>query len=184
MKKKKKTTGLPPSRNYDGLNAEQMEKFSFGEESVDISGLVKRNRVLNQTVFDAMLLKLFIEQPQHEAACLFIDLLDRSGASVRSCGFEGPSAPIAPHAVGDHLAQRHMAYSESFRKMKDDAGDVLADLFLRVASNQFSFQDEEASLEELGVKLQPALRSLAKHFKTDTRRDPRRILRAQLGARS
>tara|TARA_Y100000310_G_scaffold336520_1_gene421308 strand:+ start:1838 stop:2368 length:531 start_codon:yes stop_codon:yes gene_type:complete len=165
------------------LSPEQRSRASIVVEDVDIKGVIQRHRVENQTIFDEMLLLFYIEQPQHEAAHSFLDVIARSGMMIRSPNLEGCSHTPA-YAVGDLMGQRHMAFSSAFRLVVRECGQEPADRLLRVANNVYLYpgskKEMKAPLRRISKSIYDPLWVLAKHYRTDGRRDPRRILRSQV----
>ena len=162
---------------------EQQEKYSYEREDVDLAGIIQRNRVTDQTIFDVLFIRFLIEQPQHEAAHYYVEALERSGAGVQSPALDGRASVMPAHAVGDQIAQRHMSFSSAYRFMLKRVGEEGAAFCSRVTGNIFFYRRDAEFLEEVGHRLDKPLWSLAKFYKTAKRRDPRRVLRAQIGAR-
>jgi hypothetical protein len=165
------------------LTPEQRSRSSIVSEDVDVNGVVQRHRVENQTIFDEMLLLFYIEQPQHEAAICFMDVLAKSGMTMRSPNLDGCSHTPA-HEVGDLMGQRRMAYSTAYRLVVGECGQKAAERLLRVANNAYLYPvskiEKKAPLKRISKAISASLWVLAKHYKTDGRRDPRRILKAQV----
>ena len=96
----------------DPLTDEQIKKRAVGVEDVDIKGLVKRHRVLGQTLFDMLFLKEFINQSHYEASHLFIEAMAKSGAVVRSANLA--TEIFTPHReVGNIIGERRLAFSSA-----------------------------------------------------------------------
>lgn len=162
---------------------EQLSKRGFVSEDVDLRGLVKRHRVVDQTVFDAMFLLEMIDQSHHEAAHLFLgDLID-SGALVSGWNYSGSSSPSPAHAIAGAMADRRMAFSAPFRHMVEGSSGDQADLFVRVFDDMYDYPKLKSDLTKLSSKLMPQLSSLVDYYGIRKRRDPRKIVRRQLGHR-
>ena len=160
---------------------EQLAKRGFVSEDVDLRGLVKRHRVVDQTVFDAMFLLEMIDQSHHEAAHLFLgDLID-SGALAGGCDYSGSSTPPPAHAVAGSMADRRMAFSAPFRLMVEKSSEDEADRFVRMFDDMYNYPKMKSELSGLAESVTPCLSALVEHYGVRNRRDPRRIVRRQLG---
>jgi len=169
---------------FDLLTEEQREKFTLIKEDEDLRGVIQRNRIQDQTVFDSMLIDYLIESPQHEAAHEFMDATSRSGMGTRSPSLDPGNATPA-YAVAAQMGQRRMAFSVGYRAMVDSAGKDPADLTLFCVNNIYYFDRARGQhqIGKLAKAISKALWALAKCYGISARRDPRRILRAQVGAR-
>jgi len=163
------------------LTDEQIRKRAIGVEDVDPKGLVKRHRVLSQTIFDMLFLKELIDQSQYESAHLFMDAISRSGAAVRSANLD--TEVFTPHRdVGNMIGERRMAFSSAYRKMVGDIGEETSREILRYFSDVYSFPEGHDEHVRIAAWISPALDSLASHYGVDSVRDPRRLIRVQVGA--
>ena len=160
----------------DPLTDEQIRKRATGVEDVDMKGLVKRHRVLDQTLFDLLFLKELIDQSQHEAAHLFMDSIAKSGASVRSANLN--VEVFTPYRdIGNAMGERRMAFSSAYRAMVEDVGPLMADLAMRYSSDPYRYPAEYDEQKRVGVELGSALDSLARHYGTSDIHDPRKLIR-------
>ena len=173
---RKKVTSISP----EPPNSEQASSRVFVSEDVDIRGLVKRHRVADQTLFDAMLLMEMIDQSHHEAAHLFLDALTQSGAVLNGMDPE-PGIRAPAYSVGNSMADRRMAFSGPFRKMVDDCGDEVASYTMSLYSRIYDYRDTISDIGYAAEMARPCLVSLASHYGVNGRRDPRKIVRRQVG---
>lgn len=72
----------------DSLNESQRKKRSYIVEEVDIGAPVYRQRTLDATEFDKMMLREEITIKQHAASVMLVRDLSRSGAYLRSPSLE------------------------------------------------------------------------------------------------
>lgn len=160
----------------DPLTDEQIKKRAIGIEDVDINGLVKRHRVLGQTLFDMLFLKEFIDQAQYEAAHLFIDAMAKSGAVIRSANLD--TEIFTPHReVGNIIGERRLAFSSAYRAMVKDVGLEMANLTMRYFADVYSYPTQNKDQVRVSRTIKTALSSLARHYGTVGIEDPRRIIR-------
>lgn len=161
----------------DGLNDEQLSRKSVSTESVDGSGLVNRQRVSGQTIFDVMLIEYYIEYAQHEAAHLFMEALSVSGASIPSLD---PSVEGRPerHTVGDRMSEKRMIFSGAYRSMSNSVSSDVCRIVMQMCHDPYTYSAETA--EATAAFIHDGLWSLAKHYKIYDKRDPRRIISAQV----
>ena len=164
------------------LTPEQRDKSTLETEDLDLDGVISRNKVVDQTVFDVMLIRFLIEQPQHEAAHCFLETISKSGMMLQSPSLEGGSS-LPAHAVGDQIGQRRMAFSDAFRMMVKEAGEYSSGLLLKVMGNIYFYKNEMRYIETIAKEISNPLWALSKHYGTGARRDPRRILKSQVGGR-
>jgi hypothetical protein len=176
-------TSLFWSEGYSVLQVpkkEQLSKRGFVSEDVDIKGLVKRNRVVDQTIFDAMFLMEIIEQSHHEAAHLFLEDLIRSGATTSGFSME-PSSNSPAYAVANSIADRRMAFSSSFRRVVDDCGEDSASRMMVIYGMVYEYPKSKGALSSIAEELLGCLGSLSRFFGTGSSVDPRRVVRRQIG---
>jgi len=164
------------------LTPEQREKSTIEREDLDLNGVVGRDKVVDQTIFDVMLIRFLIEQPQHEAACCFQETVGHSGMVLRSPSLEG-GISMPAHSVGDQIAQRRMTFSDAFRLMVKEAGEYQSGLLLKVMGNIYFYNDNFNWVERIAKEISDPLWVLSKYYGTNGRRDPRRVLKAQTGVR-
>ena len=155
-------------------------KRNVSQENVDIKGLVKRDRINNQTVFDEMLVKGFIELPQHEAAHLFMEALSISGTSIQSVDIEAfGGSPF--HKKGNSISERRMIFSNAYRSMTEaNHKEEQIKLVMRYCHNPYEIVSDVKKLKAIAVAVHLPLRTLAKYYKIDRLRDPRSIIRSQV----
>jgi hypothetical protein len=159
---------------------EQSSKRGFVSEDVDIGGLVKRNRVVDQTIFDAMFLMEMIDQGHHEAVHLFLGSTISSGMSLSGISPDTVSRPPA-YAVGDAMADRRMAFSAPYRRVVAECGDEAATRLVDIFSDIYTYPRSKGALMGLANSLLPALSALVDFYGIASRRDPRKIVRRQVG---
>ena len=169
------------SIEVDPLTDEQIKKRAIRVEDVDIRGLVKRHRVLEQTLFDFLFLRELITQPQHEAVHMFMDSITRSGACVRSANLD--SEVFTPHRdVGNINGERRMAFSSAYRCMVRECGEEQAIRMARCFDKIYQYSQDLDECRALTASLRDAMNALVKHYGTSGVEDPRRILRRLVGA--
>lgn len=172
----------------DPLTKEQMKSRSAVEEDVDVAGVVKRHRVVDQTIWDLMFLHEMIDQPQHEALNLFMDDLVRSGAFPSGARLDRDPGDTS-RSPSDVNAERRMAFSSAYRAMVHQVGDDPSNMVVKIFSSASFYRkkkmntEDSKTLKKLSVYMNGALWALAKHYKTMGIRDPRKILRKQVGNR-
>ena len=158
------------------LTDEQVRKRAIGVEDVDQNGLVKRHRVLSQTIFDMLFLKEFIDQSQHEAAHLFMDSISKSGASIRSANLDAEI--FTPHRdVGNVIGERRMAFSSAYRKMVDAVGYDAANNTIMHFANIYEYPSGNEEQAKVAREVGPSLDALARHYGTTVVYDARVLIR-------
>jgi len=115
----------------DSLNEEQLSKAAAIPEIVDLKGVVQRHHVLDQNMFDRLLIRKKISIAQHSAACEFIHLLEIAGAFLKSHNLEPGRTRRPGHKVGDDIGSRIMSMSACLRRVKKEASDEAADALIR-----------------------------------------------------
>ena len=177
-------TSLFWSEGYSVLSQvpkkEQLSKRGFLSEDVDIKGLVKRNRVVDQTIFDAMFLMEMIGQSHHEAAHLFLEDLIRSGATTSGFSLESSSNSPA-YAVANSIADRRMAFSSSYRRVVNDCGEDSASRMMMIYGIVYEYPTSKKALASIADELLCCLESLSGFFGTRGSLDPRKVVRRQIG---
>jgi hypothetical protein len=163
----------------DGLNENQLNGRDVSLEDVDQKGMVKRQKINDQTIFDFMFIQGFITMAHHEAVHLFIEDLSQSGTSIKSVDVEAFGSG-AFHKKGDAMAERRMIFSDAFRSMHDSADEPDVKLIMTYCNNPYRFNRREADCMALADTMQPCLTALAKHYGVISHRDPRSILRSQV----
>ncbi len=165
------------------VNEEQRDKFSYTQEAVDIKGHISRLKVSDQTIFDVMLVDFLIEQPQHEAAVLFMEDISRSGIYISSPGLEPDSIHQPAKKAANHMAERRMSFSAPYRRVVDDCGPKRASVLMKFMDSAHRFpksKEERKEFSRIAARLTlPALKSLSRFYKTDNYRDPRRVIASQ-----
>jgi len=177
------------------MSEEQRKKFSVKKEYVDYRQVVSRNRIQNQTIYDVLFVRDYIEQAQHEAAILFMEELSHSGANPASVSLDAINH-VPAYLVGDRMSERRMAFSDSYRSMVSACGKRSANYMMTTAANVYVFpgasapgtsekrNDQEDFAKRVARLISPPLWALAAHFGTDKKSDPRNIIRRQMGHRN
>lgn len=154
--------------------------MSTTDEPVDQKGLVKRKRVIDQTIFDALLIKGYIELPEHEAVHKFIDAVGRSGSAIQSLDPSTFNESRAPRMDrGESAANKRMIFSAAFRSMHESCDESTTKLVMHWCHSPYSYPKKDSELKALGAMMLPGLRALARHYGCSTR-DPRRVIRSQV----
>ena len=174
-KMKKRSTSIPIESPTD----EQIKKKMIVVENVDVRGVVKRHRVYDQTIFDAMFLRDLIKQSHHEASHYYMDAITRSGASAKGANMDGGPRPPG-HSSGGSIAERRMAFSSAYRHMVDKVGEEVANDLTSCFNRVHDIPDED-DMSSLAMHLVDALDALSDFYGTNGRLDPRAILRRQAG---
>ena len=160
------------------MNEEQASKFDLEQVKLDYKGIVNRNRKINQTIFDIMLVHEFVSPAQHEACFHFVKDLSDSGANVASANLELLSHAPA-YTVGGSISDRRMSFSSAYRHMVDQCGSIKADLMIKVSNNLFVFPAKKHDQRGYAKKLIGILRDSI--YSVTEKQDPRNILRRQAG---
>lgn len=167
------------------MNEEQASKFDLEQVKLDYKGVVNRNRKVNQTIFDIMLVHELVNPAEHEACFHFVKALAESGANVASANLELLSHAPA-YTIGGSISDRRMSFSSAYRFIVDHCGDSSADSFIKVANNLFVFPAKKSDQSVFAKKLirlvRDPIKCLVKFYSVDERRDPRDVLRRQVGA--
>lgn len=165
------------------LSDEQIKRRALALEDVDLKGLVQRQRVLDQTIFDRVYIDEAISSQQYEAACKMMDAIARSGADIRSAKLD--TEIFTPYAdVGNLMGERRMAFSAPYRRIVSDCGSELANWLMRIFSDVYSYPSSLRERERIAAALSPALDSLARFFDIRYSEDPRDVVRQMVGHRS
>ena len=104
-------------------------------ERIDIRGLFRRARVVDQAEIDRLFLKKKISAPQHEAAQSYLAALVRSGAIIRSPSFE-ESIGGSIKDVEKSISSRIMAVSAARSSLSAAGQKPMMLVDLMVASNR------------------------------------------------
>jgi len=154
--------------------------MSTSEEPVDQKGLVKRKRVVDQTIFDMLLIKGFIELPEHEAAHRFMDALGRSGSSIESLDPSVFGESRAPRMDrGASAADKRMIFSSAFRAMYEACDEHTVKAVMNWSHAPYKYPQKEEDLKHISSIMLAGLRALARYYGCSTR-DPRRVIRSQV----
>ena len=159
---------------------EQLAKRGVVSEDVDLGGLVKRYRVVDQTIFDAMFLREMIEQSCHEASHMFISDLVESGAIISSSSSE-PGVRVPASVVANAMAERRMAFSAAYRRVESDCGEADASYLMGICGDCHTYPKSLKKLVQTAIRVGGALDSLSRFYGVSDRRDPRGIVRRQVG---
>lgn len=165
----------------NSLTPEQRRKFRLEEEKMDRRGVVRRYRVSDQTIFDALLVDEFIAQPQHEAADCFMETMERTGCYPSSISeFEATSRTPA-YAVGGAMGQRWMAFSRAYRFLERASGKTAAKYMMKIMSDVYGWRETVGinRLSEVGERVSAPLLALAEYYGC-AREDPRMLVRVLL----
>ena len=150
------------------------------DEPVDQKGLVKRKRVVDQTIFAALLMYELIELPEHEAAHRFMDALQKSGSSIPSIDPETFGENRTPRADrGDSIADKRMIFSAAFRFMYEECDEPTVKAVMNWAHSPYMFPKDPKTLEATRNVVIAGLRALSRYYGCSTR-DPRRIIRSRV----
>ena len=140
MRRKKRTSTSMISKIL--MNESQRAKFDMVQESVDLKGIVNKNKKTNQTVYDIMLINGYINQQQHEGVFLFVDDLASSGANVASANLEGLSHSPA-YSIGGNISDRRMSFSSAYRFVLNDCGERDTEFMMSVTNNLYLFPESK-----------------------------------------
>ena len=164
------------------LPDEQLLKHAVSVEDVDLAGLVKRHRVLTQTVFDLMFIREIIDQGSYEAAHQFMDDFGQSGGVAKSVNLESENHSPG-HSISNAMGERRMIFSKAYRAMVDGSNEDDVSFFLEIIRHSYNSPSKFDSLKKIGARCRGPLGALSRHYGTDGRTDPRDIIRRQVGAR-
>jgi len=163
------------SLSIDPLTDEQIKKRALGIENVDYKGLVKRHRVLEQTLFDLLFMKNLITQSQHEAAHLFIEAMSLSGATVKSANLDVEI--FTPYRdAANTMGERRMAFSSAYRRVVRDCGDDRARILMRYLARVYEYPPDYGDQKLVAKLIGPGLKSLAIFYEIADLKDPRDII--------
>ena len=163
----------------DGLNESQLNKKDVSIEDVDQKGMVKRQRVNDQTIFDYMFINEMIGLDHHEAVHLFINDLSKSGTDIKSADMTSFSG-VPFHKKGDALAERRMIFSGAFRRMIESCRESDVKFIMRYCHSPYTFKANNKSISKLALSMKPCLSALSRYYQVSHHRDPRSILRSQV----
>mgnify|MGYP003645997313 CR=1 FL=1 len=175
---KKRSTLIPIESPTD----EQIKKKMIVVENVDIKGVVKRHRVYDQTIFDAMFVRDFIKPSHHEASHCYMDAMLKSGASAKGANLDGGPKPTG-RSSSDAMSERRMIFSAAYRHLVDKVGELKANHLTKCFSRVHMIPGEDILLE-ISVELIDSLDALSDFYGTSGKLDPRDILRRQAGVTS
>ena len=165
----------------NSLTPEQKKKFLLEEERMDRRGVVRRYRVSDQTIFDALLVEEIIIQAQHEAADCFMETMERTGCYPSSISnFEATSRTPA-YAVGGAMGQRWLAFSRAYRFLEKASGVSDAKYLMKVMCDVYGWRERvgKEHLPLVGERLAGALTALVDYYDC-SREDPRILVRVLL----
>ena len=167
-KKIKKTKSRSTSNfRYENMlecgTSELREKYKVEWESLDMRGIFRRARVLDQTYVDTLFLQKKISAAQYSAAEEYLALLLKSGVFVPSPGFEEGVA-MTGSDKSRAMASRIMAISGARSRLRRDV-DSRARLAVDLAIG--------GNLKVHVAPLRRGLDVLADYFGTTGEVDPR-----------
>lgn len=168
-------------KNFETLPDEQLKKRRISVADDDLGGIVKRHHVMDQTIFDHLLVVGLIEVCEHEAAHCFMDTLSKSGAYISSVNLDG-CATVAYHSVGDAIGARHMAFSAPYRRVIENVGEDIARYMMRLFVNPLMYSKRRQDCENCVAMVRPAFGVLCDFYRTRAKIDPRRVIKRQLGS--
>jgi hypothetical protein len=172
---KKRSISIPIESPTD----EQIKKKMIVVENVDIKGVVKRHRVYDQTIFDAMFVRDLIKPSHHEASHCYMDAILKSGASAKGVNLDGGPKPTG-RASGDAMSERRMVFSAAYRHLVDKVGELKANLLTKCFNHVHTIPGDDL-LSEIAIDLVESLDALSDFYGTSGKLDPRDILRRQAG---
>jgi len=134
-------------------------------EAIDLRGVFRRARVLDQTYLDTLFLKKQINAPQYSAGEEYLDLLLRAGAFLRSPSLEA-GIDQTGREKSRSMASRIMAVSGARTRLRRDAGpDATLAVDLAIGGNA----RVEVELLKVGLDV------LVSYFGTSGVNDPRDV---------
>ena len=158
------------------LSDEQIKSRAVVVEDVDCGGLIQRQRVLDQSIFDRMYIDELISTAQYEAGCKMVDAVARSGAEIRSAKLD--TEVFTPYnEVGNLMGERRMAFSSPFRFVVRSCGSEVANFLMRIIGNVTAYPKRRRERELVAASLSPALDSLVRFYDIRSARDPRDLAR-------
>ena len=162
---------------FDVLSPERKSKSSVVLEDLDQKGLVRRVRIDDQNIFDALLVAGIISRSDHEGSVLFLDDLERSGVFIQSVDINKASHTPS-YKVGDAVSSRWLAFSSAYRWMCQEVGDDAANDLMRSIPIIHNWKTAvgKNGLEIVGERVKLGLESLARYYRCSGRRDPRDII--------
>lgn len=162
------------------LTSEQLSKRAVGVEDVDLGGVIKRHRVISQTVFDMMFVHEIIGQAAHEAVHKFMDDFGQSGGVPRSANMEAEGHSPG-YSVSSAMGERRMIFSKAYRAVCDESSDKDISFFLSLLSSAYEYSSNPKDLRSMAGRCRSPLRALSRHYGIDSHHDPRDIIRRQVG---
>jgi len=167
-----------PGLISNSLTPEQRAKFRIEEERMDRRGVVRRLRVADQTIFDALFVAEIIKRTQHEAADCFMETVERTGCYPCSVSeFESTSRTPA-YAVGDAMSLRWMAFSKVYRYLEESCGTSASKYLMKIMRDVYGWREKvgRKRLPEVGERVSAPLLALADYYDC-AEQDPRLIIR-------
>lgn len=172
------TTG---GKIFEALSPERRKKSSIAADDLDESGVVRRLRVNDQSIFDVFLISELITRGEHEAAIRFLSALESSGLFPASFDIEKASTTPS-YKVGDAISSRWMAFSGAYRFVCRDSGHESVGSLMKLIPHAYNWNMtlRKSNLESVAKRVQAALGSLAKFYRCEEREDPRDLIRSQI----
>ena len=164
----KKTKSRPTSNfRYENMlecgTSELRDKHRVEWEALDLRGIFRRARVLDQTHVDTLFLEKKISAAQYSAAEEYLALLLKSGVFLASPGFE-EGVTVTGSDKSRAMASRIMAISGARSRLRRDASaDVRLAVDLAIGAN----------VKVHIIPLREGLDILADYFGTTGAIDPR-----------
>tara|TARA_R110000851_G_scaffold36477_2_gene95102 strand:- start:347 stop:922 length:576 start_codon:yes stop_codon:yes gene_type:complete len=166
------------------MTPEQRAKFSLTPEAIDLKGYVRRLKVTDQNIFDVLFIEYLIEQPQHEAACLFMEDVYKSGACIASPSLDGDQVRQPMGATANRIAEKRMTFSAPYRFMLGKCGEEQSSWVMKFIEVAHVFprtgDDRQDYAKQVADLIRSPLIALSKFYGTSGKRDPRRIIASQM----
>jgi hypothetical protein len=160
------------------LTKEQRKKFKIEEEILDRRGVIRRFRVADQTIFDALLCAEIIVRNQHEAAEHFMETVEKTGCYPSSISVFESTSNLPSYAVGRALSQRWLAFSGVYEYLNKCCGKRSANYMIKMMDNLYSWRERFGTkdLVKVGERVSKPLEVLAEYYNC-VEKDPRTIIR-------
>ena len=167
-----------PGLISNSLTEEQRRKFRIEEERMDRRGVVRRLRVSDQTIFDALFVAEIIGRPQHEAADCFMETIEKTGCYPSSVSEFDATSRTPAYAVGDALGSRWMAFSRVYRYLETSCGVPDAEYLMKVMPDVYGWRERigKKRLSRVGKRVAAPLQALADYYDC-SEQDPRAVVR-------